>query len=67
MITPNSDFDVTSNGLTQTFQLTYTGGDTGTNDVVLIAVPEPSPASALLIGAAALTGLQRFRHRSRRA
>jgi autotransporter-associated beta strand protein len=65
MITPNVDFAVTSNGVTQTFQLTYAGGDSS-NDVVLTAVPEPTPTATLLIGSAALVGLQRFRRRAQR-
>jgi autotransporter-associated beta strand protein len=42
-----------------------TGAFSGGNDVVLMAVPEPSSVGSLLIGLASLTGLQRFRRRNR--
>jgi autotransporter-associated beta strand protein len=50
------------------FAITYsanfaTGSFTGGNDIALMAVPEPSTATALLTGLAALGGLRRFRRR----
>lgn len=48
-------FTATSGGFTQDFRVTYAGG-TNSNDVVLIAVPEPSASVALLCGVIGLAG-----------
>lgn len=62
-IVENQDFFVTSGGFSQTFQLSYHGGDG--NDVVLSAVPEPASAVTILLGTGMLLGMGRSRRRSR--
>lgn len=59
-ITPGQDFLFTSNGFSEYFSLSYTGGDG--NDVVLTAVPEPATGGAALCGLVILlTGRRRRR------
>lgn len=50
-------FTAASGALTQAFQVTYAGGSG--NDIVLVAVPEPTAAIGMLVGLAGLAGLRR--------
>jgi autotransporter-associated beta strand protein len=63
--------DATYGASSQQFAISYDGnlaGNTfhGGNDTVLMAVPEPSSAASVLLGAASLVALQRFRRRAPR-
>lgn len=50
-------FVATSGTFSQEFRVTYAGGSG--NDIVLVAIPEPTAAAGMLVGLAALAGLRR--------
>ena len=62
-------YDVVQASDGEYFAVSYTGENgqfnvAGGNDVMLMAVPEPSAVGSLLVGLASLAGLQRFRRRA---
>lgn len=57
VLNEGTTFIATSGAFSQEFRVTYAGGSG--NDVVLVAIPEPTAAVGMLIGLAGLAGLRR--------